>query len=246
MIASAVLLGCGNKEDAIPFIGPQGSKPAPKGLEQGMNYYYSNITAKSAYLNTSSSRAIRRETIGLNLDVRYKDKNQSKADVVATVSFTEGAESCSQAIYRSDNIDAAKFKDSRYSFKIEGFAEARCLQFNEDTNKCEYLYLTITQTPSSIVSNSQSGNGLVRATVPVLMENIAHRNGADAYIPTIAEDSQFLQVPEHKNDFQYCLQPTRIIQAESDVIFIIDPTSFYQDSEDHSTRPYNYTGNGFF
>ncbi len=242
ILTSAILMGCGNQEDGIPFRAPQGSNPLPEEFNARANELLKRSTSNmSQTLSSTSSRAIRRETIGINLDIRYKDEEKSKADIVATVSFAETADSCSQAIYRSYDVDASRFKNPGYMFIIEDFAEAKCFRFNETTKRCEHLYLTIIQSPSSVVSSS----GLVRGAVPVILENIAQNGNTEAFIPTIAENDAFLQVPDYANDFQYCLKPVQTIQSAADVIFMIDPTSLY-DTDDYHERPYGYTGNGFF
>jgi hypothetical protein len=243
ILTSVILMGCGNQEDGIPFKAPQGAKPAPEGDPERTTFFLERTESSFGVsaMNSSSSRAIRRETIGINLDIIYKDQEKSKADVTVKVSFSENADSCSQAIYQSLDVNAANFENDRYKFTIENFGEARCYRFNASTKKCEYLYLTITQTPSSIVSSS----GLVRGAVPVLLENISQAGNVEAFIPTISEDEAFLQVPTSTNDFQYCLQPVQTFQSSSDINFIIDPVSLY-DSDEFYVSPYRYLGNGFF
>ena len=242
ILASVILIGCGNQEEGIPFRAPQGSKPVPEGQEERVDFFLSKTeTDYRSVISSSSSRAIRRETIGINLDIRYTNKEKSKADVVAKVSFAETADSCSQAIYSSTDVNTTIFKNPNSKFTIEGFGEAKCFRFNESTKKCELLYLTITQTPSSIVSST----GLVRGAVPVILENIAQSGSVETFIPTLPEDDAFLEVPEYANDFQYCLKPVQTIQSAADVIFMIDTSSLY-DSDDYYNRPYNYIGNGFF
>ncbi len=234
-----ILVGCGNQEDGIPFRAPQGSNPLPEEFEARADAFYAKTSAQHAQtLNSSSSRAIRRETIGINVDIRYKDQERSKADVTVTLSFAETADSCSQAIYRSYDVNTTIFSRPDSKFMIEDFGEAKCFRFNSSTKKCDYLYLTMTQTPSSVVSST----GLVRGAVPVILKNI---QGTDSYIPTIADNDSLLQVPAYANDFQYCLKPVQTIQSAADVIFMIDSTSLIGNDDDFDL-PYNYIGNGFF
>jgi uncharacterized lipoprotein NlpE involved in copper resistance len=239
ILASVMLIGCGNQEDGIPFRAPQGSNPAPEGDPERIDWFLAKTS--SSLMNSASSRAIRRETIGLNLDVRYKDQEKSKADVVVTVSFSESADNCSQAIYRSYDVNTMNFHKPGSKFTIEDFGEASCFRFNDKTKRCDFIYLTITQTPSSIVSST----GLIRGAVPVILENISKNPSQETFIPTIAKNEAFLQVPKPTNDFQYCIKPVQTIQSAADVIFMIDPNSLY-DSDEYYNRPYNYTGNGFF
>jgi uncharacterized lipoprotein NlpE involved in copper resistance len=239
ILASVILIGCGNQEDGIPFRAPQGSKPAPEGDPERIDWFLAKTN--SSLMNSTSSRAIRRETIGLNLDLRYKDQEKSKADITVTVSFSETADNCSQAIYRSYDVNTTIFDKPGMKFTIEDFGEASCFRFNDKTKRCDFIYLTITQTPSSVVSST----GLIRGAVPVILENISQSNGVESFIPTIAKNEAFLQVPDYAGDFQYCMKPVQTIQSAVDVIFIIDPTSLYE-TDDYYNRPYNYTGNGFF
>jgi hypothetical protein len=242
ILTSVILVGCGNQEDGIPFRAPQGSNPLPEEFNARADEMYKRSTSTASQaVNSSSSRAIRRETIGINLDIRYKDQEKSKADVVVTVSFSETADNCSQAVYRSYDVNTTIFKQPDSKFTIEEFGEAKCFRFNDKTKSCEYLYLTMTQTPSSIVSST----GLIRGAVPVILERISQSNGAESFIPTIADNDVFLQVPDYAGDFQYCMKPVQTIQSAADIIFMIDPTSLY-DTDDYYNRPYNYTGNGFF
>ncbi len=242
IIASVILIGCGNQEDGIPFRAPQGSNPLPEEFNARADEMYKRSTSNASQtVNSTSSRAIRRETIGINLDMNYKNQEKTKADVVVTVSFSETADNCSQAVYRSYDVDTKIFKQEDSLFKIEDFGEAKCFRFNDKTKKCEYLYLTITQTPSSVVSST----GLVRASVAVILENKSQSDGVERYIPTVADNEVFLQVPDYAVDFQYCMKPIQTIQSAADIIFMIDPTSLY-DSDEYFNRPYKYTGNGFF
>ncbi len=242
ILASVILIGCGNQEDGIPFRAPQGSNPAPEEDPARTDWFLAKTSSSfSTVMNSTSSRAIRRETIGINLDIRYKDEEKSKADVVVTVSFSESADNCSQAIYRSYDVNTKIFDQPDSKFTVEDFGEAKCFRFNDKTKRCDFIYLTITQTPSSVVSST----GLIRGAVPVILENISQNDGVEKFIPTIAENEAFLQVPDYAGDFQYCMKPVQTIQSAADVIFMIDPTSLY-DSDEYYNRPYNYTGNGFF
>ncbi|MBY0386393.1 hypothetical protein K2X05_14655, partial [bacterium] len=128
--------GCGQKEDSIPYKAPQGAEPLPKGLLPKIDVLSKNPTNTS----TSSSRAIRQETIGLNVDINYTSKDRKKADISVIVSYSEAPGTCSQAIYKTKDVDTIILDKPEKKIKFEGFGTAQCLEI--ENGICKYLFLT--------------------------------------------------------------------------------------------------------
>lgn len=235
---SALLTGCAKDESGIPFLHPQGSEATPQTVENRL----ASFEDGKANVSTKSSQNIKEETLGLNVEIFHVDS--AKADVKVTVSFSEGAGTCSQAQYYVKDFLLSKIQSKT---KIEGFGDMVCQTYNKSTKRCDYLFVKITQTPSSLLSvagNSVSGS-LIPAAVYVIMKNVGTNTKVDHFIPSRTDRDNYLQVPEGANDFQYCAKPQQIIPQASDVTYIVDPTGDLTGDDYYEYNGYNF-GNGFF
>lgn len=237
----AAFTGCGQNEDSIPYKAPQGSAKVPESLEGRIDFFTKSKTNTS----TSSSRAIRQETIGLNLDINYVDKNREKASMKVTVSYSQAAETCSQAIYKNSNVDTAKFDNPTYITEFENFGTAQCMKMIDGV--CKYLLLTITETPSSLASMTATNQGkIIPAAVYVVMENKSASPLLDKFIPMISDNTNLLQAPKPEKDFQYCMKPQQLLVEDSmDVLYVMDPLSGLDLNQYNIRNDFDFS-NGFF
>jgi uncharacterized lipoprotein YehR (DUF1307 family) len=236
-LLGAAFTGCGQSEDSIPYKGGQGSSKMPKELNERIAFLSKSVVNTS----TSSSRAIRQETIGLNIDINYTDKNRENAAVMVTVSYSQAAGTCSQAIYKAKDVVTTKWKDLSIIADFEDFGTAQCIDFKE--GRCKYLFLTITQTPSSL-ANAKSG--IIPAAVFVVMENKSTSPMVDKFIPMISENEKLLQVPQSEKDFQYCMKPQQLLIEDSmDVLYVVDPLSGLDLNQYNIRNDFDFS-NGFF
>lgn len=240
-LVGVVFTGCGQKEDSIPYQAPQGSAKVPEGLEGRIDFF-----TKSA-LNTtsSSSRAIRKETIGLNLDINYADKKREKASMMVVVSYSQAAGTCSQAIYKNSNVDTTQFDNPKYMTEFENFGTAQCMKMIDGI--CKYLLVTITATPSSLASMTATNEEkIIPAAVYVVMENKSTSPLLDKFIPMISDNEKLLQVPYSEKDFQYCVKPQQLLVEDSmDVLYVIDPLSGLDLNQYNIRNDFDFR-NGFF
>jgi hypothetical protein len=236
VVLSTLLIGCGNDENGIPFRQPQGSEDVPQSVENRLESLEDGKTTVS----TKSSQNIKEETIGLNIDITHRDTK--RGDIRVTVSYSEGAGTCSQALYHVKDFSLSNIISKT---KIEGFGEITCSTFNKSTKRCDYLFVKITQTPSSILaaSGSSSTGSVIPAAVYAIMKNLSSNPMSDNFIPSRTDRDNYLQIPEGTNDYQYCMKPQQVTQEASDVTYIIDPTS--DITGDYDYDGYDF-GNGYF
>ncbi len=235
---SALLTGCAKDENGIPFLHPQGSEATPQTVENRLAAFEDGKSSVS----TKSSQNIKEETLGLNVEINHIDS--TKADIKVTVSFSEGAGTCSQAQYYVKDFLLSKIQTKT---RIEGFGDMVCQTYNKDTKRCDYLFVKITQTPSSLLSaiGSSASGSLILAAVYVIMKNVGTNPKADHFIPSRTDRDNYLQVPEGTDDFQYCAKPQLIIPQASDVTYIVDPSGDVSGDDYYDYNGYNY-GNGFY
>jgi hypothetical protein len=236
-ILSLLLLGlivaCGNDENATPFIGKQRINFAPDSIFAKAELW--SQEGKSL-ISTPSSRFIREETIGVNIDT--VPRAQNKIDVKISVSYSGSVDinQCSLAEYHIKDVSKKVFNSK---VTVEGFGKVKCLQQEKNGTRCQYLYVQITQTPSSVFS--EQTQQMVPASVFLIMENISTDPNKDSFIPTIVNRDGFLDFPKNENN--YCRKPQQILREASEIIYPIDPTS---DLADEPPSNYYDFSNSFF
>ncbi len=242
---SGLLVACGNDENSIPYKASIKTNVLPQSLEEKA---LSLSQQGKSLVSSVSSRNIKHETIGVNLDIT--NKNTDAPEIKVTVSYSQSPGTCSQALYRgAEAFDSNSLATLGRKIEIEEFGNIQCMVYDKKNKRCDFLFVMITQTPSSVVADKDAlsrDDGMVPAAVFLVMENMSGSSNSDQFVPAQFQVDNFLKIPRNETEYQFCMKPQQIIQNTSDILYPIDPTGDLDEDYYYEDYYNNYDFGGFY
>lgn len=242
---SSLLTACGNDENSIPFQTPQNTNALLQSLEQKAMSLSQQGKSQGSSI---SSQNIKHETIGLNIDIT--NKNADVPEIKVTVSYSQSSGTCSQALYRGAKaLESRSLLSLGKIIEVEEFGRIQCMKYDQKNKRCDYLFVMIQKTPSSVVSDRHplaDDDGHVPAAVFLTMENKSQDSNSDHFVPAQLNVDGFLKIPKNETDYQFCMKPQQIIETTSDILYPIDPTGDLDEDYYYEDYYNNYDFGGFY